>query len=37
MVRLKGFEPPASGTGIRCSIQLSYRRKLAEFGFNKIL
>jgi hypothetical protein len=26
-VRLEGFEPPASGTGIQRSIQLSYKRK----------
>ena len=27
MVRLEGFEPPAYGLEVRCSIQLSYRRK----------
>ena len=26
--RLEGFEPPASGLEVRCSIQLSYRRIL---------
>ena len=26
MVRLEGFEPPAYGLEVRCSIQLSYRR-----------
>jgi hypothetical protein len=25
-VRLRGFEPPTPGSGIQCSIQLSYRR-----------
>ena len=27
MVRLEGFGPPACGLEVRCSIQLSYRRK----------
>jgi hypothetical protein len=27
MVRLVGFEPTAYGLEVRCSIQLSYRRK----------
>ena len=26
MARLEGFEPPAYGLEVRCSIQLSYRR-----------
>ncbi len=28
MARLEGFEPPAYGLEVRCSIQLSYRRAL---------
>jgi hypothetical protein len=27
LVRLEGFGPPACGLEVRCSIQLSYRRK----------
>ncbi len=27
MVRLERFEPPTYGLEVRCSIQLSYRRK----------
>ncbi len=27
LVRLEGFEPPTCGLEVRCSIQLSYRRK----------
>ena len=27
LVRLAGFEPAACGLEVRCSIQLSYRRK----------
>ena len=29
MARLEGFEPPAYGLEVRCSIQLSYRRPTA--------
>ncbi len=34
MARLEGFEPPAYGLEVRCSIQLSYRRlgKLANMN-----
>jgi hypothetical protein len=28
LVRLEGFGPPACGLEVRCSIQLSYRRKI---------
>jgi hypothetical protein len=28
MARLKGFEPPTYGLEVRCSIHLSYRRKI---------
>jgi hypothetical protein len=30
MVRLEGFEPPAHGLEVRCSVQLSYRRTSRE-------
>ncbi len=30
MVRLQGFEPGTYGLEVRCSIQLSYRRKSLE-------
>ena len=30
LARLGGFEPPAHGLEVRCSIQLSYRRKQLE-------
>ena len=29
LARLEGFEPPAYGLEVRCSIQLSYRRVCA--------
>lgn len=32
-VRLEGFEPPTPGSGIQCSIQLSYRR-IGRSGFD---
>ena len=28
LARLEGFEPPAYGLEVRCSIQLSYRRAI---------
>jgi hypothetical protein len=33
MARLKGFEPPAYGLEVRCSIQLSYRRVYSRFFY----
>ena len=32
MVRLVGFEPTTYGLEVRCSIQLSYRRKVFKYS-----
>ena len=38
MVRLEGFEPPALGTGIRCSIrtELQAHRREEKFSLRRI-
>jgi hypothetical protein len=37
MVRLVGFEPTTYGLEVRCSIQLSYRRKIFNLSDYDIL
>ena len=36
MVRQEGFEPPTHGLEVRCSIQLSYWRKIFTNYYNKL-